>query len=1027
MSNIAPITAPVPTSRLWRTGAALARALAGLTLVLFGLMLLAWLGLHWVILPHIDRWRPLIETETSRALGVPVRIGSIEVRSSGWVPSVELREVTLLDAERRPALHLPRVMASISARSMLASASSFELRLAQLLIDGAQLEARRDPAGRVFVAGIDFSAPTADSEPAAADWFFRQREFVIRGGSLRWTDEQRGAPPLALTGVDLVVRNTLRRHSIRLDATPPPAWGERFSLRGEFTQPLLARGGDWRRWSGDAFADAPRADASQLRQYLDLPFELSQGVGAARAWIELREGVAQAITLDMALRAVALRLGATLEPLVVEQLQGRLTGVRRANGGSVSLRKFEFLTGDGVRWPAGDLALAWTRGADGAVSGGELSAGRLDLAVIAHTAERLPLGEAVRTLLAEARPQGIANDVRAAWAGPIDAPSQYRIDARLSGLSLDALPAPAGNAVGRPGLRNVSIDLSATEKGGEATLAMNDGTLELPGVFAEPVVPLDELKGRLRWRIDARVGADAAIQVQLVDARLTNADAQVALNATWKTAAATRPAARRAPRTASSAGLEEPPEPAAGPPRGGQRPSGAANAVSSGQPTGAATGRERGERFPGTLELDATLTRGVAARAARYLPLGLPEATRRYVQQAVQGGTVKRAQLRIAGDLRDFPFPAGTPGEFRIALQADDLTLAYMPGAPPEAARTGEAPVESPWPPMTQLSGELIVDRGELEFREARAQIYGVELSTLRGALRKPADQPVLTLEMQARGPVADMLRFVDTTPVGHWLHGALREITASGDGDLKLALTLPLREPGRSGVNGSLQLAGSDLRIRRELPLLAEARGRVEFTHRSVAVVGASARVLGGEAAVRRRHPGRRLAALQRPRQRHCRCAAPRARAGPAGAPGRSAQRPGGVSAVTRHGARRTRNRSVERPGRPGLGPAGAAAKGRRGGAAAALPDRARPRRARSDARLAADRARFGPAGALSARPGRRCAARAAGRDRCLRTRAHTGQRRGGCRQPGEAGPRRVGRRLPAPVRPGHAAGRRW
>ena len=197
-------------------------------------MLLAWLALHWSILPHIDRWRPLVEARTSQALGVPVRIGSISAQSSGWGSTLELRDVKLLDAQLRPALELPRVVASLSLRSLVGSLASMELHLAQLLIDGAQVEARRDTAGRLFIAGIDFSAGSGEGGSDAADWFFKQGEFVIRGGSLRWTDEQRGAPPLALDGVDIVVRNTLRRHALRLDATPPPDWGDRFTLRGEF-------------------------------------------------------------------------------------------------------------------------------------------------------------------------------------------------------------------------------------------------------------------------------------------------------------------------------------------------------------------------------------------------------------------------------------------------------------------------------------------------------------------------------------------------------------------------------------------------------------------------------------------------------------------------------------------------------------------------------------------------------------------------------------------------------------------------
>jgi uncharacterized protein YhdP len=106
-----------------------------LAVAAFGLVLIAWLTLHWAILPHIAQWRAPIEARASQALGVPVRIGDITVRSSGWVPSFELRDVVLLDAAQRPALTLPRVAAAISPGALLSGRVNFE----QLLIEGAQL------------------------------------------------------------------------------------------------------------------------------------------------------------------------------------------------------------------------------------------------------------------------------------------------------------------------------------------------------------------------------------------------------------------------------------------------------------------------------------------------------------------------------------------------------------------------------------------------------------------------------------------------------------------------------------------------------------------------------------------------------------------------------------------------------------------------------------------------------------------------------------------------------------------------
>jgi uncharacterized protein (TIGR02099 family) len=773
------------------------RLLFGLVLAALSLLLIAWLTLHWGILPRIEQWRPQIEARASAALGVPVRIGAIEVRSGGWVPAIELRDVRLLDARQRPALQLPRVAAAISPRSLL----SLELRFEQLLVEGAQLEVRRDAQGRLFVAGLDFSAASGDDDGVLRDWFFKQHEFVVRGGRLRWIDEGRDAPPLVLDGVELVVRNGLRQHELRLDATPDAVWGERFSLRGRFTQPLLARSGDWRRWSGGAYVELPRVDVRELRRHVDLPFELSQGDGAVRAWLELADGKPRSATVDLALRAVALRLATTVEPMGFEQVEGRFVAERSAEGVSIAAQRFGFVTGDGIRWPQGDLKLAWRQRDDGPVTGGEFGAQHLDLALMAQIASRIPLGEALATLLAELKPQGTVSDLAASWQGPLDAPAHYQAKATFEGLTLAPRPSSEPNGVGRPGLRNARLQVSASDTGGTAQLGLDAGALEFPGVFAEPVVAFDRFGAQLAWKVEPPRGTAALplVTLQVRNATFANADAQGEFDGSWS--------------------------------------------------TGPGDGHARGGRYPGRLELNARVARGAADKVARYLPLGIPAGPRHYVERAVRGGKVSAATFRVKGDLWDFPFTgakAPRDGEFRIAGRLDDVGFAYVPDVP---AGPGEPAWTSPWPAFAQVSGEIAFDRASFEIRNAQASWGGVVLSGVQGGIRNLADHPVLAIDGVGRGPLGEMLRYVSASPIGSWTGQALARAAGSGNAELRLNLAIPLGHAEATTVRGSVVLPGNDVRLTPETPLLGNARGRVDFTHKGFTVVGASARVLGGDA----------------------------------------------------------------------------------------------------------------------------------------------------------------------------------
>lgn len=764
-------------------------------LTLWSIVLIAWLTLHWGILPHIQQWRPQIEQRATSALGVPVRIGNIRVRSSGWIPSLELKDVVLQDAQGRPALQLPRIVAALSARSLIA----FELRFEQLFIDSPHLEMRRDRQGRIFVAGLDIVGP-GDGDHAAINWFFSQPEFVIRSGSLQWTDEQRAAPALALTDVDIVIRNGLRSHAMRLDATPPAEWGERFTVRGRFTQPLLTDSGDWNRWSGLLYAQLPRADVSQLRRHVTLPFDLSEGDGSLRGWVDVRDGRAQGATVDLALREVTTRLSHNVEPLMLEQIEGRLSAHHGPEGWSMAAQQFGFVTGDGIRWPRSDMALRWNQVEGQAPLGGEFAAQRLDLALMAQIASRVPLGDAVRKLLAELDPKGVATDLSARWSGQIDAPSTYQVKGLLNGLSFASKPAAEANVVGRPGLHNATISLAASETGGEAKIGMSRGDLEFPGVFEQPAVALDQMSATLVWRIDPAKAAGSASQValQVKDMKFANADMQGQISGSWA--------------------------------------------------TGTGTGFARGGRYPGQIELNGKVARGLATSVARYLPLGIPEDTRLYVAHAVKGGTVNDMTLRVKGDLWDFPFHRirnPKEGEFRIAAHVDDVNFAYVPNMPASSAQPA---FESPWPEFTQMRGELIFNRATMEIRNAQARVYGVDLSKVQGGIRN-LERAVLTIEGGARGPLQDMLRYVNASPVGAWTSKALAQTTGTGLADLKLSLSIPLFDVNHSTVKGSVALAGNDVRMTADTPLLANAKARVDFTQKGFTVAGGTARMLGGEA----------------------------------------------------------------------------------------------------------------------------------------------------------------------------------
>lgn len=791
----------MPRRWLWlRRGANVA---VGVVLLLWGLLLAAWLLLHWLILPHIDEWRPAIERHASAAVGAQLTIGRIDVRSGGWVPAFDVHDLRLVDRQGREALRLARVQLALAPQALLA----LKLRFAQVLVDGARLEVRRDAAGRLLVAGFDWDAGSAEQGARIRDWVLSQAEFVFRDAEVQWSDQTRDAPAVTLTDVDLVLRNGVRRHALRVDATPPSAWGERFSLRGRFTQPLLAAAGDFLRWSGTLYAELPRADVAELRRHVALPFELDEGDGALRVWVEMQSGQSRQFTVDLALRSVSMRLAAALQPIDLEQIRGRVEALRDADGIRLQARQLQFVTGDGLHWPAGELRLAWRQKqdlqrlppSDAPVEGGEFSADRLDLDLLARAAARLPLRGDARRWLESLAPQGIVESLEGRWEGAPAAPSRYRVKAQVGALNLAAAALPAGAAPApvRPGLRGARVRIDASEAGGEAQLSIKRGALIFPGLWDEAELPLDELEAQLAWRIVARSPRAPQLELTVREARFANADAAGEFRGRWR--------------------------------------------------TGDGEGSGRGARFPGRIELDGSLQRADASRIARYLPLEVSPSARDYVRAAIRAGHATSATFRVAGDLWDFPFDRVRDGEFRVRAKAQDVEFAVVPGDP---ARPGREASESPWPTLSRVAGTVEFDRAAMRLRDLRATLWGTELHDVAATIADlGADAPVLDVDGQARGPVADLLRLLRSTPLAGWIGPAVQSVSASGGSELKLALKLPIDRPEQASVRGSLQFGGGELRLRADLPVLDAARGRVDFTQRDFTLRGATARLLGGDA----------------------------------------------------------------------------------------------------------------------------------------------------------------------------------
>ncbi len=800
------MTTTLPTHARWlATWSAAVRGLLWLVLAVWLLFALTWGALYGFIVPRLDEFRPALERVATRALGTPVQVGALELHDPAGglrlIPSFELRDVRLFDPAGREALHLPRVLAAVSPRAL------WNLGFEQLYIDAPALQVRRDAQGILHLAGLKLD-PAADGDDGGGlRWLSRQTEIVVRGGTVQWTDELLGAPPLQLREVDVLIRNGRLRHSARLDATPPAGFGQRFSLQANLREPLLAQPfksrGDavWAQWAGTVYAEFPRVDLAELRRYVWPQVRVSQGRGAVRAWVDVQRGQWVGATSDVALDAFRARLLAKGPELSLARLHGRINAKHASGTWDVATQGLDLLTPEGQRWQSSQLRLVLTEGSARearVLPSGEFSADVLELATLSTLTERLPVPEPVRHWVKSLDATGRVQQLRWQWTGEAEAPLTYAGQAQVDALSLQA-----DEATRRPGISGLSGHLQFTQEGGSASVQVKQGQLVLPRIFEDPTIALERLQADLTWTVSG-----TRVEVRAPQVSFANADAEGSAQIRWHTGDDPAPGTEAAP------GLG---------------------------------------RYPGHIDLQGQIIRADATRIARYLPAHLVY-TRNYLRDAVLAGQLSNGQFNVQGPLWHVPFNHDVKGVFRISADVRDGALAYIP-------RRLQAPSAPPWPELTQLSGRIAFDSASMTVEQASGRLAtpGSGLQVLR-AQAQIADLARAVVQVQAdvRGALPDWLQAVNTTPVGGYLAGALaptRVIVAAGAAppvsDVQLRLSVPLADTLQTRVLGSLNLNGADVQFNPSSPVLARARGQVVFSDSGFALLGTGARMLGGEARI--------------------------------------------------------------------------------------------------------------------------------------------------------------------------------
>ncbi|QGZ60674.1 YhdP family phospholipid transporter [Paraburkholderia acidisoli] len=793
------------------------RVLAVIALVLYFIVAVLLLGLRYVVLPHVDDFRPRIEKLVSDKIHAQFRIGKLAPHWSGFQPGIDVSDLTIRDRDGNLALRVPHAMASVSWRSIVL----LEPLLSSVIVEEPDVHIAREDDGTITVAGVPM--PTTHTGNATfSTWLLRQEAIVLRGGTLRWHDALHDAPDLALSHIRFAILNNGYDHRVALQA---PAEGTvlhgPLDFRAHFTHARFSQAGKPLGWTGDAYLSTGPVDLPTLARYINLPIETRAGRIDNAIWAHFAQGRLLAASGALEGANIALRVKPTQPVLDMPVANFHWSVGLEPGDYALKLRDFHAELGqppldDGTPLTR-TLALSTldARFRQQTLQHGQLvsvQGDRIDLGILAEFMRALPLPPRVQTALVRFNPRGlVANyDLGLERAKPdngeaaaeqrsvpgAEPVTHYRFKGDLQGISVAAQEpgpglTPRGHPrAGLPGVENLWGHIDADEKHGSLDLDTANAAITIPGVFDNPRLTFDRLNGALKWTVaDERLPGNKlkAFTVDVNQLGVRNADVHATMNAHY---------------------------------------------------TNPGSGR-------GALDLVAHFDRAQVKAIPRYLPTSITEKTRVYLGHGLQAGISKGATIEIHGDLAQFPYSrAPDAGQFRIVAPFTGGRFDPSP-FPPKRMRNG---VPSVWPAFDGIDGVFRMHENKLRFDVAHGHYRNFVLHDVSGRIDelgiKGSD---LVISGAGRGPLADLLDYADNSSIGLIAKHATRKVNAQGPATLALTLTIPRVPQPKVKLGGAIGFENDTLSAD-NVPPVSNLNGKVRFTNRSASVDQLTARFLGGD-----------------------------------------------------------------------------------------------------------------------------------------------------------------------------------
>lgn len=465
--------------RLIRFFAALTRWGLGLCALLL-VLAAVYVSLGRELTPLVAEYRADVEAKAQAAVDMPLRIGSLEGRWSGFAPVLLAHDVMV--GEGSSALRLDQVEV---VPDMWASLMAREVRIAHLQVSGLQLSVKEDKDGKWALQGL----PVQDDQPLDPEQLLKRMQRVKRVSLLdsQVTLQPFDQAPVTLTYVGLSLHTGTVRQ--RLDARLTLPDGQPLAVNLS----TRIRASQWKDAEIQAYLSLPQSDwAKWIPAKLTQQWRLAQFKAGGEFWLTWAKGTVQS--------AVA-RLNSPLvkgsyadrKPVHIENVALTAYLQRSDTGLKVLFDSLAMNLGE-TRWES-RLQLQQTLATDTSQEVWKLQVDRLDLTPITPLLNALaPLPEGFAKTIQHLKATGLLRNVLVDFRPQDTTDQKVSFAANLERIGFDAY-------FGAPAARNVSGSISGDLGHGELRMDSKDFSLHLDPIFAKPWQYI-QANARLTWKLD---------------------------------------------------------------------------------------------------------------------------------------------------------------------------------------------------------------------------------------------------------------------------------------------------------------------------------------------------------------------------------------------------------------------------------------------------------------------------------------------------------------------------------------------